>query len=115
MHTAESKLWTSTFTSISAINLLMFISFHRGRLLVSICGIAGMLQLPLTYPVIQVLIVALIVRVIHGAVWSLASTAVSTLACDIIPRREGMGILGTGSAISMGRHFNFYCLICSGN
>ena len=54
MHTAESKLWTSTFTSISAINLLMFISFHRGRLLVSICGIAGMLQLPLTYPVIQV-------------------------------------------------------------
>lgn len=117
MHTAESKLWPSTFTSISAINLLMFISFHRGRLLVSICGIAGML-LPLTYPVIQVLIVALIIWVIHGAVWSLASTAVSTLACDIIPRRrfgEGMGIFGTGSAISMGRHFNFYCLICRGN
>ncbi len=163
MHTAESKLWTSTFTSISVINLLMFISFHmlistfpfyikslggdeaiaglaagmfaiasvvvrplagwildhKGRLLVSICGIAGMLLLPLAYPVIQALIVALIVRVIHGAVWSFASTAVSTLACDIIPRRrfgEGMGIFGTGSAISMalGPVLGLYLLECGG-
>ena len=92
---------------------------HKGRLVVSIYGIAGMLVLPLTYPAIQVLIVALVVRVIHGVVWSLASTSVSTLACDIIPRSrfgEGMGIFGTGSAISMalGPVLGLYLLECGG-
>lgn len=163
MTTVEGKLWTSAFTGISVINLLMFISFHvlistfpfyikslggdeaiaglaagmfaiasvvvrpfagwildhKGRLVVSIYGIAGMLVLPLTYPAIQVLIVALVVRVIHGVVWSLASTSVSTLACDIIPRSrfgEGMGIFGTGSAISMalGPVLGLYLLECGG-
>lgn len=92
---------------------------HKGRLIVSIYSIAGMLVLPFTYPAIQVLIVALVVRVIHGVVWSLASTSVSTLACDIIPRSrfgEGMGIFGTGSAISMalGPVLGLYLLECGG-
>ena len=77
---------------------------HKGRLVALLCGIIGMLLLPLAYPIIKLLIVAVIVRVIHGVLWSFASTSVSTLACDIIPRSrfgEGMGIFGTGSAISM--------------
>lgn len=92
---------------------------HKGRVAVLLCGIIGMLLLPLAYPIIKLLIIAVIVRVIHGVVWSFASTSVSTLACDIIPHSrfgEGMGIFGTGSAISMavGPVLGLYLLNSSG-
>ncbi len=77
---------------------------HRSRVFVALASLIALVVLPSLYPLAQTLILVLLIRVIHGAVWSLSSTAISTLACDIIPQQrfgEGMGIFGTGSAVSM--------------
>ena len=50
---------------------------NSGRMIILIIGLAGMIILPLSYIVTSALAAALILRVIHGIVWSGASTSVN--------------------------------------
>lgn len=77
---------------------------HAGRKIILAIGLIGMIVMPISYIVIALLTLAIILRIVQGLIWSCASTAANTAACDIVPRTrfgEGMGIFSTGPAISM--------------
>lgn len=75
-----------------------------GRKLILIIGMLGMLLLPLSYAIATALTLVIILRALHGVMWSAASTAINTVACDIIPRSrfgEGMGMFSIGTAVAL--------------
>lgn len=120
---ATAGLVTGMFSVASVLMrpIAGWILDHRGRRVIMLIGIAGMVAAPLLYGVFAFLIIAVILRILHGMTWSCATTAVNTVAADIIPRRrfgEGMGYMGlavslataiapaTGLAMMRGYGFN---------
>ncbi len=74
----------------------------RSKLLIYGLPIVGLIFV--AYIFIPILAVAILLRIVHGFVWSGATTASNTNACDIIPRTrfaEGMGFFGMTNSISM--------------
>lgn len=76
---------------------------NKGRRNLLLLGLLGMTLAPLSYTVCRLVSLAIALRMLHGVVWSIASTTSNTLVCDILPRQrfgEGMGYFGLTSALS---------------
>ena len=74
-----------------------------GRIGTMISGIAIMACMVVSYAVFPIIGVIIGLRVIHGLGWGLGSTATSTIAADIIPKKrfaEGMGYFALTNAVS---------------
>ncbi|PKM88500.1 MAG: MFS transporter [Firmicutes bacterium HGW-Firmicutes-12] len=93
--------------AISAIALRPFIGREldkRGRKKIYLVGLIIFLLAVFGYIWVSSLILLLVLRLIHGAGWSTASTAAVTMVADIIPssrRGEGMGYYGLCSILAM--------------
>lgn len=77
-------------------------SFGRKRIFLA--STALFVVLVALYPVLPVLIPVMILRLIHGFDWGIASTGASTLATDVIPHQilgKGMGYFGMSMALSL--------------
>ena len=77
---------------------------NAGRKWILLLSLAGMCIFSFAYSWVNVLSLAIILRLLQGVVWSAASTAPNTAVCDLIPPRrfgEAMGIFATGPALSM--------------
>lgn len=77
---------------------------NKGRRIVLLIGLLGMVVLPASYAFIKILLLIAILRICHGVLWSCASTASTTAASDIIPQArfgEGMGMFSTGASAAM--------------
>jgi MFS family permease len=75
-----------------------------GRKVILVIGMLGMLLLPISYAITSTLVLVIVLRGVHGIMWSAASTAINTVACDIIPRSrfgEGMGMFSIGTAVAL--------------
>ena len=74
-----------------------------GRIGTLVSGIAIMACMVVSYAIFPIVGVIIGLRVIHGLGWGLGSTATSTIAADIIPKKrfaEGMGYFAMTTAIS---------------
>ncbi len=93
--------------SVSAVLTRPFAGWlldHAGRGLILFLSLLGLALTTAAYPFIKILVVVAVLRFLHGIIWSGAPTAATTAVCDILPRQrftEGMGIFGTGPALSM--------------
>ena len=75
-----------------------------GRKGILVAGIGAMVLTTAAYGVFPILGVILGIRLCHGIAWGLTSTATSTIAADLIPRKrfaEGMGYFALASAIAI--------------
>ena len=74
-----------------------------GRIGTLISGVALMAAMVVAYAIFPIIGVIIGLRVIHGLGWGLGSTATSTIAADIIPKKrfaEGMGYFAMTTAIA---------------
>lgn len=96
---------TSIFT-ITATLVRVFagaILDRFGRIGTMISGIAIMACMVVSYAIFPIIGVIIGLRVIHGLGWGLGSTATSTIAADIIPKKrfaEGMGYFAMTTAVA---------------
>lgn len=76
---------------------------NKGRRNMLLIGLLGMTLMPLSFTVCRLVSLAIALRMLHGVMWSIASTTSNTLVCDILPRQrfgEGMGYFGLTTALS---------------
>lgn len=76
---------------------------NKNRRRALLLGLSGLIVFPLSYAACTGLILAIVLRVMHGMFWSASTTAANVLVCDFIPRErfgEGMGWFGLTSAVS---------------
>lgn len=81
---------------------IMLDRFGRKGILIS--SIAAMAATIVAYAVFPVLGIILALRLVHGIGWGLGSTATSTIAADIIPKKrfaEGMGYFALVSSLAV--------------
>ncbi len=103
---AIAGLTTGLF-SVAAVIVRPIIGWfvdNRGRRVILLVGLIGMAILPISYSFVTALALIIVLRIFHGLLWSCASTAVSTVVSDIIPKSrfgEGMGFFSTGAAAAM--------------
>ncbi len=96
-----------TLTTIAALVIrpLSGLALDRfGRKGMLITGIVGLFIVTGSYGIFPVLGVILVLRFLHGIAWGLGSTAVSTIAADVIPRQrfgEGMGYFALVTAMAV--------------
>lgn len=96
---------TSIFT-ITATLVRVFagaILDRFGRIGTMISGIAIMACMVVSYAIFPIIGIIIGLRVIHGLGWGLGSTATSTIAADIIPKKrfaEGMGYFAMTNAVA---------------
>ena len=96
---------TSIFT-ITATLVRVFagaILDRFGRIGTLVSGIAIMACMVISYAIFPVVGIIIGLRVIHGLGWGLGSTATSTIAADIIPKKrfaEGMGYFAMTNAVA---------------
>ena len=96
-----TTLMTVTATAVRVFSGAMLDRFGRGGLLVG--GIFVMLCSIISYAVFPVVGIIMGLRLVQGIGWGAGSTASSTMAADIIPKRrfaEGMGYFALTNAIS---------------
>ena len=75
----------------------------RGRRLVLLLGLAGLVFFPVSYAFCTALSLVFLLRLLHGVFWSASATASNVVACDVIPPRRfgsGMGFFGLTAAVS---------------
>lgn len=75
----------------------------RGRRLVLLLGLAGLVFFPVSYALCSALALVMILRLLHGLFWSASTTASNVIACDVIPPERfgtGMGFFGLTAAVS---------------
>ncbi|MBR5429734.1 MAG: MFS transporter [Firmicutes bacterium] len=75
----------------------------RGRRLILLLGLAGLVLFPTTYALCSVLGLVMLLRLLHGLFWSASTTASNVIACDVIPKKRfgaGMGFFGLTAAVS---------------
>ncbi len=102
----EIGLVTAMF-SVGAVLIRPFIGYilefsHR-KILVLI-GSAALLAVTILYPLTQVVMILILLRLIHGVMWGWSTTANGTAAVDIVPNSrigEGMGYYGLSITIGM--------------
>lgn len=76
----------------------------RGRRIVYFAGLATIVVSIVAYDLLPILWLVLLLRLLHGVGWGVASTAAGTIATDVIPRvrlGEGMGYYGLTTVVSM--------------
>ena len=97
---------TSIFT-ITATLVRVFagaILDRFGRIGALISGTAIMVCMVISYAIFPIVGVIIGLRVVHGVGWGLSSTATSTIAADIIPKKrfaEGMGYFAMTNAVAL--------------
>ncbi len=77
---------------------------HFGRRSVFFIGMILLILLMFSYSLTSVLALIIALRILHGIDWSFASTSVSTIATDIIPRQmtgTGIGIFGMSMSLAL--------------
>ena len=74
----------------------------RGRRVILLLGIAGLVLFPVSYAFCTALALVFLLRLLHGLFWSASTTASNVVACDVIPPRfgSGMGFFGLTAAVS---------------
>lgn len=75
----------------------------RGRRILLLLGIAGLVLFPVSYAFCTALSLVFLLRLLHGVFWSASTTASNVVACDVIPPRRfgsGMGFFGLTAAVS---------------
>ena len=96
---------TSIFT-ITAMLVRVFagaILDRFGRIGTMISGIVIMACMVVSYAIFPIIGIIIGLRVVHGLGWGLGSTATSTIAADIIPKKrfaEGMGYFAMTNAVA---------------
>ena len=96
-----ASIFTITATLVRVFAGAILDTFGRIGTLIS--GIALMAAMVVAYAIFPIIGVIIGLRVIHGLGWGLGSTATSTIAADIIPKKrfaEGMGYFAMTTAIS---------------
>ncbi len=76
----------------------------RGRRSVYFFGLATIVVSIVAYDLIPTVVMILLMRLIHGVGWGVATTASGTIATDMIPRArlgEGMGYYGLTTVVAM--------------
>ena len=76
----------------------------RGRRSVYLFGLATIVVSIIAYDLIPTVTMILLMRLIHGVGWGVATTASGTIATDVIPRArlgEGMGYYGLTMVVAM--------------
>ena len=96
-----ASIFTITATLVRVFAGAILDTFGRIGTLIS--GIALMAAMVVAYAIFPIIGVIIGLRVIHGLGWGLGSTATSTIAADIIPKKrfaEGMGYFAMTTAIA---------------
>jgi len=89
--------------SVAARPIAGWMLDNQGRRRLLVFGVAGMVMMPGFYWLGLPLWLAILLRMFQGSIWSCASTAVNTVACDKIPPSrlaEGMGYFGLANALA---------------
>lgn len=79
------------------------LEFNKRKWLV-IGGAVSLFFVTLLYPLTQIIVLFLLLRLLHGLAWGLSTTVNGTAAVDIVPRErigEGMGYFGLSITIGM--------------
>ncbi len=74
---------------------------RKGMLIFSIAMMGGIIVMYGIFPIVSMI---LFLRLCHGVAWAVSSTAVSTIAADVIPRlrfAEGMGFFALGGSLAV--------------
>jgi len=77
---------------------------NKSRKAIFLIGLVGAMLFPMLYLVFPLLSVVILLRAMHGFLWSAAGTASNTNACDIVPQSrfaEGMGFFGLTNSLAM--------------
>ena len=96
-----TSIFTITATLVRVFAGAILDTFGRIGTLVS--GITIMVCMVVSYAIFPIIGVIIGLRVVHGLGWGLGSTATSTIAADIIPKKrfaEGMGYFAMTTAIA---------------
>lgn len=99
--------WVTGLTTISALIIRPFggmILDRFGRKGIFLLSLLIMIGVSFSYAFFPIVGVILLIRFIHGVGWGLATTATSTIATDVIPRKrfgEGMGYFSLSASLAM--------------
>ncbi|PLT30738.1 MFS transporter [Peribacillus deserti] len=99
-------LVTSLF-SIGAVIVRPFVGYmleYKARKGLVLIGAAALLLITIIYPLSQIVVIFLAIRLVHGIFWGLSTTVNATAAVDIVPNSrigEGMGYFGLSVTIGM--------------
>lgn len=102
----EIGLVTALF-SIGAVLSRPFIGFmleYKARKLLVLIGALMLLLITFLYPLSQVVVIFLAIRLLHGLAWGWSTTVNGTAAVDVVPNSrlgEGMGFFGLSITIGM--------------
>lgn len=97
----------TTMFSIGAVLIRPFIGYlleFSSRKILVLIGGAALLIMTIMYPLTQIVMLLLLIRLLHGVMWGWSTTVNGTAAVDIVPNSrlgEGMGYFGLAMTIGM--------------
>jgi len=97
-------LITSLFT-VGAVLIRPFVGYYligNRRKLLAIVACAALMIFTIIYPYLQFVGLFLLLRIFHGIAWGASTTANSTIAVDLIPKKrlgEGMGYFSVSTTV----------------
>nr|WP_263323257.1 MFS transporter [Neobacillus sp. Marseille-Q6967] len=97
----------TTLFCIAAVLIRPFVGFllaYKQRKALVLIGALVLLLITILYPISQVVVIFLLIRLIHGLAWGWSTTVNGTAAVDVIPFSrlgEGMGYFGLSTTIGM--------------
>jgi len=103
---ASAGLATGIF-SVSSVLLRPIAGWildNKGRRLILLAGMIGVIIFPLSYAACTMLFLVFALRLMHGVFWACTTTSTMTIVSDMIPRKrfaEGMGYFGTTSSLAV--------------
>ncbi|MGI5892323.1 MAG: MFS transporter [Bacillota bacterium] len=77
---------------------------NKGRKLIFIIGLIILVTVAFYYNTVQLLLLAVLLRFVHGIGWGISTTGANTIAADTIPKgrfAEGMGYFSLTAAVSL--------------
>lgn len=98
---------TAGLFSVSSLLMRPAIGWYldnKNRHILLWIGLAGLAAVTIIYSVLAAVMLALILRLVHGVFWAATSTSLTTNVSDILPRErfsEGMSFFGLTATISM--------------
>ncbi|WP_077211667.1 MFS transporter [Bacillus dakarensis] len=97
----------TTLFSVGAIFSRPFIGYfleYKTRKPLVLFGVIALLLITLLYPISQMILLLLLLRLVHGLAWGWSTTANGTAGVDIVPNSrlgEGMGYFGLSVTLGM--------------
>ncbi|MBS4026391.1 MAG: MFS transporter [Clostridia bacterium] len=93
-----------TFSAVASRPYAGFLMDQQGRKGVLVAGFLMFIVCAFLYNFAYLVVLLLMLRVVHGLGWGMATTASGTVAADVIPstrRGEGLGYYGMSAVLSM--------------